>query len=68
MERFNMIFLMLQLPVMKISVPKKRHFSYKPIPHCKCNKLDNKLITFSKGNSLYLINAHSLISYKICNG
>ena len=24
---------MLQLPVMKISVPKKQHFSYKPILH-----------------------------------
>ena len=32
-ERFNITFLMLQLPVMKISVPKKQHFSYKPILH-----------------------------------
>ena len=68
MERFKIIFLMVQSPVIKISVSKKRHFSYIPVLHYECNKLHNRLITFSMDNALYLINTHSLIYRKICNG
>ena len=62
----SVIFLMLRLLVMKISGFKNWHFSYKPILNYKCNKLHNRLITFSKCNALYLINTntHSSISHK----
>ena len=54
MERFNIIFLTLQLPVMKISVPKKRHFYI---------NLFSILSSFS-----FSTYSHSLISHKNCNG
>ena len=54
MERFNTIFLKLQLPVMKISVSKNRHFPYKSIVHYKYIKLYNRLITFTRVNALYI--------------